>query len=72
MVFLCLIMNMQMMSERHFSIFQLNVFKAGNHNNNWSFLYNFPQYGISAIYSPLSSPQYIGDGYGLMSLLIFR
>jgi hypothetical protein len=62
---------MLIMSERHYSVLQFNLFKSGNHNNEWNTLYDFPQYGISVIYSPLSSPQYLGNAFGILPFINF-
>ncbi len=57
--------------EQHFHIYQLNIFKAGNHLKEWDSLYNYPQYGVSLIYSPLSSPNYLGFGVAAAPFINF-
>jgi hypothetical protein len=63
--------HMRILTEQHFPIYQLNLFKYGNHGKEWQKLYNYPQYGLSIIYSPLSSPNYMGYGFGIVPFLNF-
>jgi len=63
--------HMRILSEQHFPIYQFNLFKGGNHQKEWHDLYRYPQYGVSVIYSPLSSPQYLGYGIGIVPFISF-
>lgn len=62
---------MRILQEQHFPIVQLNIFKTGNFGKEWQSLYRFPQYGISLIYSPLSSPRYLGNGFAVVPFINF-
>jgi hypothetical protein len=63
--------HMRILSEKHFPIYQFNLFKGGDHHKDWHALYRYPQYGVSFIYSPLSSPQYLGFGLGIVPFINF-
>lgn len=63
--------HMRILTEQHFPIYQLNLFKSGNHGKEWQQLYRFPQYGLSILYSPLSSPNYMGFGIGIVPFINF-
>ncbi len=63
--------HMNILAEQHFPVVQLNVFKTGDHGKEWQQLYRYPHYGVSLIYTTLSSPQYLGAGYGLISYASF-
>ncbi len=63
---------MRILQEQHFPILQLNFFKKGNFGKEWQSMYHFPQYGVSLIYSPLSSPKYLGKGIAVVPFMNFR
>jgi hypothetical protein len=64
--------HMRILQEQHFPIYQLNFFRKGDFGREWQALYNFPQHGISVVYSPLSSPEYLGYGLGIFPFINFH
>jgi hypothetical protein len=63
--------HMRILTEQHFAVFQLNLFKSGNHGKEWHKEYAFPQVGVSLLFSPLSSPKYIGYGAAVVPFINF-
>ena len=60
------------LNQQHFPIFQFSYFREGDHGFGWQKLYRFPQHGISVVWSPLSSPDYLGQGLAVMPFVNFR
>jgi len=63
--------HMRILTEQHFAVYQLNVFKSGNQGKEWQQEYAFPQFGVSLLFSPLSSPKYIGFGAAVVPFINF-
>lgn len=64
--------HMHILAQRHFPVYQISFVRAGDAGYPWQALYRYPLHGLSFIYSPLSSPQYIGFGLALMPYIQFN
>jgi len=62
---------MRILNERHSPIMQLNIFKIADGSNYWHSLYDYPNYGLSLLASPLSSPKYLGNAYAIVPYINF-
>jgi hypothetical protein len=63
--------HMLMLNQQNFPILQISFFRDGDHGFDWQKLYRFPPHGISMVWSPLSSPDYIGQGFAVMPFVNF-
>lgn len=64
--------HMNILAERHFPIYQLSLVRCGDFGNRWSSLYRYPLHGLTFVYSPLSSPKYLGFGTAILPYIQFN
>ena len=56
---------MEILAERHVSLFELQYEKSNHGSQSWHQLYNYPTWGITFVYSQLSSREKLGTGTGV-------
>ncbi len=63
--------HMLMLNQQHFPIVQLSFFRQGDFGYYWQKLWRYPQHGLSFVWTPLSSPDYVGTGLAILPFVNF-
>ena len=57
--------------NKHFSAYEINIFKATYGKTRWEYMYNYPLIGISFWHSDIGKSQYLGSAYAIFPYINF-